>query len=132
MRITLTSIFVDDQDAARAFYTDVLGFQVRHDVPMGADAWLTVVSPDEPDGPELLLEPARHPAVGPFRAALVADGIPAAQFSVHDVHAEHARLSSAGVRFTQPPTEAGPVVVAVFDDGCGNLIQLVAPAPSAD
>ena len=130
MRITLTSIFVDDQDAARTFYTDVLGFTIRHDVALGDHAWLTVVSPQQPDGPELLLEPAEHPAARAFREALVADGIPAAQFTVDDLDAEHARLTAAGVTFVQPPTQMGPVATAVFEDTCGNLIQLVTPAPA--
>lgn len=131
MRINLTSVFVDDQRAALAFYTEVLGFVVRHDVPLGADAWLTVVPPEAPDGPELLLEPAGHPAVAPYRAAMRADGIPLVQFAVDDVRAEHARLTALGVVFTVPPTDAGEVVVAVFDDTCGNLVQLVAPKPAS-
>lgn len=126
MRIRLTSIFVDDQRAALAFYTDVLGFTKRRDIPLGDDSWLTVVSTEDPDGPELLLEPAGHPAVGPYREALVEDGIPLVQFAVDDVHAEHARLTAAGVVFTQPPTDIGPAVIAVLDDTCGNLIQLIA------
>lgn len=121
---------MDDQRAALAFYTDVLGFRKHHDIPLGEDAWLTVVSPESPAGPELLLEPAGHPAVRPFRDALVADGIPAAQLAVDDVEAEHERLTDAGVAFTQPPTDLGPVVSAVFDDTCGNLIQIVAEKPS--
>ncbi|MDH2456604.1 VOC family protein [Corynebacterium bovis] len=128
MKIALTSIYVDDQAKARAFYTDVLGFEVRHDVPLGEDSWLTVVSPDDPDGTELLLEPAGHPAVGPYRSALVADGIPLAQFTVDDVRAEHRRLTGRGVRFTAEPAKAGPVWTAVFDDTVGNLIQIVSPA----
>jgi predicted enzyme related to lactoylglutathione lyase len=125
MRINLTSVFVDDQRAALAFYTDVLGFTKRRDIPLGSDSWLTVVSPDSPDGPELLLEPSSHPAVKPYRDALVEDGIPLAQFAVDDLEAEHARLTGEGVVFTQPPTDIGAAVVAVFDDTCGNLIQLV-------
>ena len=125
MRIRLTSIFVDDRRAALAFYTDVLGFTVRHDIPLGDHSWLTVVSPEDPDGPELLLEPAGHPAVKPYRDALAEDGIPLAQFAVEDVEAEYARLTARGVTFTQPPTDAGPVVVAVLDDTCGNLVQIV-------
>jgi catechol 2,3-dioxygenase-like lactoylglutathione lyase family enzyme len=125
MRINLTSVFVDDQRAALAFYTDVLGFRKHRDIPLGDASWLTVVSPEAPDGPELLLEPAGHPAVKPYRDALVEDGIPLAQFAVDDVEAEHARLSVKGVVFTQPPTDIGTAVVAVFDDTCGNLIQLV-------
>ncbi|WP_353828435.1 VOC family protein [Agromyces sp. SYSU T0242] len=133
MRITLTSVFVDDQAAARRFYTEVLGFTVRHDVPLGEDSWLTVVSPDDPDGTELLLEPAGHPAVGPYRAAMMEQGIPLAQFAVDDAFAEHERLTAAGVVFTQPPTDIGPAVLAVFDDTCGNLIQIMAPkGPPAD
>ncbi|PPS90623.1 VOC family protein [Streptomyces sp. MH60] len=125
MRIHLTSLFVDDQAKALEFYTEVLGFVKKHDVPVGEqDRWLTVVSPDEPGGTELLLEPAGHPAVKPYRDALVEDGIPLAQFAVADVHAEYARMSALGVRFTQEPLEMGPVTTAVFDDTCGNLIQI--------
>ena len=126
MKIALTSLFVDDQRAALAFYTDVLGFTKRHDIPLGDDFWLTVVSPESPDGPELLLEPSGHPAVKPYRDALVEDGIPLAQFAVQDIEAEHARLTSKGVVFTQPPTDIGTAVMAVFDDTCGNLIQIAA------
>jgi predicted enzyme related to lactoylglutathione lyase len=132
MRISLTSVFVDDQRAALAFYTDVLGFTKRRDIPVGSDSWLTVVSPEAPDGPELLLEPSSHPAVKPYRDALVEDGIPLAQFAVDDVHDEHARLTGKGVVFTQPPTDIGSAVVAVFDDTCGNLVQLVAEKPDAN
>lgn len=129
MRIKLTSLFVDDQRAALAFYTDVLGFTKHHDIPLGDDAWLTVVSPESPDGPELLLEPSKHPAVKPYRDALFADGIPLAQFAVDDVEAEHARLTEKGVVFTQVPIDIGTAVIAVFDDTCGNLIQLIAEKP---
>ncbi len=125
MRIALTSLFVDDQRSALAFYTDVLGFAKRHDIPLGDDFWLTVVSPEAPEGPELLLEPSGHPAVKPYRDALVEDGIPLAQFAVEDLSAEYARLTGKGVVFTQPPTDIGAAVVAVFDDTCGNLIQLI-------
>ncbi|MFJ6691824.1 VOC family protein [Streptomyces sp. NPDC091294] len=125
MRIHLTSIFVDDQAKALKFYTEVLGFVKKHDVPVGEqDRWLTVVPSDEPGGTELLLEPAGHPAVKPYRDALVEDGIPLAQFAVDDVHAEYERMSALGVRFTQEPLEMGPVTTAVFDDTCGNLIQI--------
>lgn len=124
MKIALTSIFVDDQQLARAFYTEKLGFRVKHDVPMGDHSWLTVTSPQSPDGPELLLEPASHPAVKPYRDALVADGIALAQFEVENVEAEVERLTHLGVRFTQPPTAVGPVTIAVFDDTCGNLIMI--------
>lgn len=126
MRIHLTSVFVDDQATALAFYTEVLGFTVKTDVPTGEHRWLTVVSPADPDGVELLLEPAAHPAVGPFRDALVADGIPFTQFAVDDVHAEVGRLKGLGVVFTQDAVDLGPVVTAVFDDTCGNLLQIAA------
>ena len=125
MRIHLTSVFVDDQEKALAFYTGVLGFVKKSDIPMGEARWLTVVSPEQPDGPELVLEPDSHPAVGPFKRALVEDGIPWTSFAVADVHAEYERLRSLGVRFTQPPVEMGPVTIAVFDDTCGNLIQIM-------
>ena len=124
MKITLTSIFVDDQQSALAFYTDVLGFKVRHNVPMGEHAWITVVSPSAPDGPELLLEPASHPAVQPYRNALNKDGIPLAQFGVDDVKDEYERLTAQGVTFTQPPTQFEDHLIAVFDDTCGNLIMI--------
>jgi predicted enzyme related to lactoylglutathione lyase len=130
MRIQLTSVYVDDQRAALAFYTDVLGFIKHHDIPIGDASWLTVVAPDAPNGPELLLEPAGHPAVKPYRDALVEDGIPLAQFAVDDVDAEHDRLTKKGVSFTQPPTDIGQAIIAVFDDTCGNLIQLVANKPA--
>ena len=127
LRIHLTSVPVDDQARADAFYTGVLGFQVKHDVPLGEYRWLTVVSPAAPDGPELLLEPAAHPAARQYQQALKQDGIPIAAFQVDDVHEEHRRLVARGVRFTQEPTSTGPVVVAVLDDTCGNLVQLVTP-----
>jgi catechol 2,3-dioxygenase-like lactoylglutathione lyase family enzyme len=125
MRISLTSVFVDDQAKALAFYTDVLGFQKHRDIPLGDDSWLTVVSPAAPERPELLLEPASHPAVKPYRDALISDGIPLAQFAVDDVQSAYERLSAAGVQFTQPPTDLGTATVAVFDDTCGNLIQII-------
>jgi catechol 2,3-dioxygenase-like lactoylglutathione lyase family enzyme len=124
VKIMLTSVMVDDQAKALAFYTDVLGFQVKHDVPLGEHRWLTVVSPEAPDGTELLLEPDEHPAARPFKAALVEDGIPFASFAVDDVAREYERLQGLGVRFTQPPTDMGPVTTAVLDDTCGNLIQI--------
>ncbi|WP_328907535.1 VOC family protein [Streptomyces sp. NBC_00234] len=125
MKIRLTSVFVDDQAQALHFYTEILGFVKKYDVPVGEkDRWLTVVSPDEPGGTELLLEPAGHPVVKPYRDALVKDGIPLAQFAVDDVRAEYERLVGLGVRFTQEPLEMGPVTTAVFDDTCGNLIQI--------
>lgn len=124
MRINLASIFVDDQAKALRFYTDILGFVARSDVPLGEHRWLTVVSSEEPEGTELVLEPDEHPAVRPFKDALLADGIPFTSFAVADVHAEYERLRSLGVRFTQAPTAMGPVTTAVLDDTCGNLIQI--------
>ncbi|NUT28841.1 MAG: VOC family protein [Streptomyces sp.] len=125
MKIHLTSVFVDDQAKALSFYTEVLGFVKKYDVPVGEqDRWLTVVSPEEPGGTELLLEPAGHPAARTYRDALVQDGIPLAQFAVDDVQAEYERLRDLGVRFVQEPLEMGPVTTAVFDDTCGNLIQI--------
>jgi catechol 2,3-dioxygenase-like lactoylglutathione lyase family enzyme len=124
MRINLASVLVDDQDKALRFYTEVLGFKPKADVPVGEHRWITVVSPEDPDGTELLLEPDAHPAAKPFKEALVADGIPFTAFAVDDVRAEFERLRGLGVRFTQEPTEMGPVTTAVFDDTCGNLIQI--------
>jgi len=125
MKIVLTSIFVDDQDKALDFYTNKLGFLKKTEVPLGGNMrWLTVVSPADPDGTELVLEPDSHPAVGPFKKALVKDGIPMNSFAVDDVRAEYERLRAAGVVFTQPPVAMGPVTTAVLDDTCGNLIQI--------
>ncbi|GAA2780158.1 VOC family protein [Mycolicibacterium pallens] len=124
VRINLTSVLVDDQDKALKFYTEVLGFTTKHDIPMGEHRWITVVSPDDPDGTELVLEPDSHPAVRPFKEALASDGIPFTSFAVDDVAAEFARLQALGVRFTQEPVDMGPVTTAVLDDTCGNLIQI--------
>jgi catechol 2,3-dioxygenase-like lactoylglutathione lyase family enzyme len=124
MKIVVTSVFVDDQDKALKFYTGKLGFVKKTEIPVGDARWLTVVSPDDRGGVELLLEPDRHPAVRPFKRALVEDGIPFTSFAVNDVQAECERLRSAGVRFTQPPVAMGPVTTAVLDDTCGNLIQI--------
>ena len=128
MKIVVTSVLVDDQDKALRFYTDVLGFEKKQDVPLGEFRWLTVVSPQDPNGTQLLLEPDAHPAARPFKNALVEDGIPYTSFGVDDVRADFERLSGRGVRFTQPPTEMGPVTTAVFDDTCGNLIQIAQQA----
>jgi catechol 2,3-dioxygenase-like lactoylglutathione lyase family enzyme len=128
MRITIASVLVDDQDKALRFYTEKLGFQKKADVPAGEHRWLTVVSPEQPDGVELLLEPDDHPAARPFKEALVADGIPYTSFGVADTRKEYERLKAAGVRFTQEPAEMGPVVTAVLDDTCGNLIQIASMA----
>jgi catechol 2,3-dioxygenase-like lactoylglutathione lyase family enzyme len=124
VRINLTSVLVDDQEKALRFYTEVLGFAKKTEVPLGEHRWLTVVSPEAPDGVELVLEPDEHPAVKPFKAALVADGIPFTSFAVDDVHAEFDRLKGLGVTFTQEPASMGPVTTAVLDDTCGNLIQI--------
>ncbi len=124
MKIHLTSVMVDDQEKALRFYTDVLGFVKKSDIPMGEARWLTVVSPEDPDGTELVLEPSGHPAAKPFKEALVADGIPFTSFAVDDVKAEYERLRALGVHFTQEPVDMGPVTTAVFDDTCGNLIQI--------
>ena len=125
MRINLASVLVDDQEKALRFYTEVLGFQAKANVPLGEHRWITVVSPEDPDGTELVLEPDEHPAAKPFKKALVADGIPFTSFAVDDVRAEHERLRGLGVRFTQEPADMGPVTTAVLDDTCGNLIQIV-------
>jgi catechol 2,3-dioxygenase-like lactoylglutathione lyase family enzyme len=124
MRIVLTSVYVDDQVKALDFYTGTLGFVKKADIPMGERRWLTVVAPDDPDGTQLVLEPAGHPAVEPFKDALLDDGIPFTSFAVDDVRGEYERLTGLGVRFTQAPVQMGPVTMAVFDDTCGNLIQI--------
>jgi catechol 2,3-dioxygenase-like lactoylglutathione lyase family enzyme len=124
VRINLASVLVDDQDKALRFYTEILGFLKKTDVPVGEARWLTVVSPDAPDGTELLLEPDGHPAAKPFKQALVDDGIPYTSFAVDDVKAEYDRLRARGVRFTQEPLEMQSVTTAVLDDTCGNLIQI--------
>jgi len=124
LRMHVMSVMVDDQRKALAFYTDVLGFQKKMEIPMGEVSWLTVVSPDAPDGMELSLEPDSHPAAKPFKQALVEDGIPFTSFAVDDVQVEYERLRALGVHFTQPPTNLGPVIVATLDDTCGNLLQI--------
>jgi catechol 2,3-dioxygenase-like lactoylglutathione lyase family enzyme len=125
-RINITSVYVDDQDEALRFYTEVLGFVKKTEIPLGDARWLTVVSRQDPEGTELLLEPDGHPAVRPFKQALQQDGIPFTSFAVDDVNAEYERLRALGVRFTQEPLDAGPATTAVLDDTCGNLIQLAA------
>ncbi|MBC7517852.1 MAG: VOC family protein [Microbacteriaceae bacterium] len=125
MRIALTSVFVNDQQAALDFYTEVLGFLPRRNIPLGTDARLTVVSPEWPHGAELLIEPVGHPAVKPYRDALMKDGIALAQFAVDGIAFEHARLTAKGVVFMLAPTDVGAAIVAVFDDTCGNLLQLI-------
>ena len=125
MRIYITNVFVDVQSRALDFYAGKLGFEVKNDIPMGQHRWLTVVSKEKPDGTELLLEPSEHPAVRPYKEALVRDGIPAASFQVDDLDSEYERLKRLGVEFIREPTDAGPVRMALIDDRCGNLVQLV-------
>jgi catechol 2,3-dioxygenase-like lactoylglutathione lyase family enzyme len=128
MRIKLTSIMVDDQDKALRFYTDVLGFKKKNDIPVGEYRWITVTSPEAQDDPELVLEPNANPAARTFQEAMFKQGIPLAAFEVADLATEFSRLSAAGVAFTKPPTPAGPVSLAIFADTCGNLIQLYQPS----
>lgn len=124
MKIRLTSVFVDDQEKALRFYTGTLGFVKKHDIPAGEFKWLTVVSTDGPADVELLLEPNAHPAAKTYQKAIFDDGIPSATFAVEDIHKEYERLQQAGVQFRMKPTPMGPVTIAVFDDTCGNLIQI--------
>ena len=124
MRIELTSLLVDDQEKALRFYTEVLGFVKKHDVPMGEFRWLTVTSPEGAEGVEVVLEPNQHPAAKEFQSRMFADGIPLTSFGSSDIHAECDRLKSRGVVFRSGPAQAGPVWVALFEDTCGNLIQL--------
>jgi catechol 2,3-dioxygenase-like lactoylglutathione lyase family enzyme len=128
MRINLASVLVDDQEKALRFYTEVLGFKEKTNISMGEHRWITVVSPEDPDGVELVLEPDEHPAAKAFKEALVADGIPFTSFAVGDVRVEYERLRGLGVYFTQEPTDMGPVTTAVLDDTCGNLIQIAQQA----
>jgi catechol 2,3-dioxygenase-like lactoylglutathione lyase family enzyme len=127
MRIKLTSIMVDDQDKGLRFYTEVLGFTKKHDIPVGEYRWITVTSPEGPDDLELALEPNANPAGKAFQEAMFSQGIPIAAFEVADIAGEFARLTAKGVAFTRPPMQAGPVTLAVFADTCGNLIQLYQP-----
>lgn len=124
MRINIASVCVDDQEKGLRFYTEVLGFEKKQDIPMGKHRWITLVAPDQPDGVELCLEPDEHPAAKVFKSAMFKDGIPFTSFAVDDIEAEHKRLESLGVRFTQAPTDYGTVLAAVLDDTCGNLIQI--------
>ena len=124
MKIKLSSVFVDDQDKALKFYTEVLGFVKKLDIPMGPARWLTVVSPEEPDGTELVLEPSDNPAAKTFKKAIFEQGIPLTAFQVDDIQKEYKRMKNLGVVFTQEPTKMGPVTQAIFDDTCGNLIQI--------
>ncbi len=125
MRISHTSVFVSDQDKALRFYTETLGFVKKHDVPVGEFKWLTVVSPEDPEGTELLLEPNDNPVAQEYQKGIFDQGIPATAFSVTDIRAEYEKLKSLGVAFTMGPTELPNVTIAVFDDTCGNLIQMM-------
>lgn len=125
MKIYVTSVFVEDQAKAHDFYTRVLGFEVKHDIPLGSHRWLTVVEKGNPEGTQLLLEPGEHPAVKPYKDALMRDGIPVTSFKVDDLNAEFDRLRDLGVEFTLAPMDAGTVRMAVLNDTCGNLIQLI-------
>ena len=125
MKITLTSVLVKDQSKALKFYTEVLGFVKQTDIPLGEASWLTVVSPEGHDDVELLLEPMGFPPARVYQSALYEAGIPAMTFAVDDINNEHARLEGLGVQFRSKPTEAGPAIIATFDDTCGNLIQIV-------
>ncbi|MEH6948185.1 VOC family protein [Bacillus sp. JJ634] len=125
MRIVVTSIFVQDQEKALEFYSEKLGFVKKEDVPAGEFRWITLVSPDDQDGTELLLEPNVHPAAKEYQKKIFAEGIPATMFGVADIRKEYERLMEKGVKFTMEPTRMGEVTIAVFDDTCGNLIQIV-------
>jgi len=127
MRIKLTSVMVDDQEKALRFYTDVLGFRKKHDIPVGEYRWITVTSPEGGDEVELALEPNANPAGKTFQEAMFAQGIPLAAFEVSDIATEFDRLRAKGVAFVRQPGQAGPVMIAVFADTCGNLIQLYQP-----
>lgn len=125
MKIIVRSLFVEDQDKALAFYSEKLGFVKKEDVPVGEYRWITLVSPDDQDGTELLLEPNAHPAAKEYQQKISAEGIPATMFGVPDIHKEYRRLLDEGVKFTMEPTKMGDITIAVFDDTCGNLIQIV-------
>lgn len=124
MKIIVTSLFVDDQDKALEFYSKTLGFVKKHDVPAGEFRWITLVSPNDPDGTELLLEPNQHPAAKEYQQKIFSEGIPATMFGVADIQEEYKRLRELGVKFTMEPTTMGEMTLAVFDDTCGNLIQI--------
>jgi catechol 2,3-dioxygenase-like lactoylglutathione lyase family enzyme len=124
MKIKLTSVLVNDQEKALQFYTGILGFLKKQDIPMGEFKWLTVISPEGPEDLELLLEPIGNPAASIYQQALLEQGIPATAFQIDDIETEYERMTQLGVAFTVPPTKAGPATIAVFNDTCGNLIQI--------
>ncbi|MGO4546731.1 VOC family protein [Paenibacillus sp. 2TAB23] len=125
MKIIVASLFVQDQDKALKFYTETLGFEIKHDVPMGKYRWIALVSPDQQDGTELILEPNEHPAAKEYQKKIFAEGIPATMFGVADIYKEYNRLLGHGVKFTMEPTKMGEFTIAVFDDTCGNLLQII-------
>ncbi|WP_078394508.1 VOC family protein [Shouchella patagoniensis] len=125
MKIIVTSIFVEDQEKALAFYTETLGFIKKHDVPTGEFRWIALVSPEDQKGTELLLEPNNHPAAKEYQQKLFAEGVPVTMFGIADIHAEYKRLMERGVTFTMEPTKMGDQTIAVFDDTCGNFIQMI-------
>lgn len=124
MKIIVTSIFVEDQDKALAFYSEILGFVKKHDVPTGEYRWITLVSPEQQEGTELLLEPNQHPAAKAYQKQLFEEGVPVTMFGVEDIHKEYERLLELDVKFFMEPTEVGDITIALFDDTCGNLIQI--------
>ncbi len=125
MKMKVMNVYVDDQEKPLRFYTEVLGFRKKHDIPVGEYRWITVVSPDEPNGTELLLEPnAEYPAMKALKESLVKDGIPFTAFEVSDIQKEYERMKKLGVEFTMEPTDMGTTIVAVLNDTCGNLIQI--------
>ncbi|MBR3121634.1 MAG: VOC family protein [Oceanobacillus sp.] len=125
MKIIVTSIFVEDQDKALQFYSETLGFVKKHDVPAGEFRWITLVSPDDQDGTEIVLEPNNNPIAKDYQNRLFEEGIPVTMFGVEDIHKEYERLLQLGVKFTMKPTKMGDITIAVFDDTCGNLIQIM-------
>lgn len=125
MKIVVTSLFVDNQDKALEFYSEKLGFVKKHDVPAGEFRWITLVSPEDEGGTELLLEPNNHPAAKEYQQKIYADGIPATMFGVDDIQKEYERLVELGVKFSMEPKYMGEITIAVFDDTCGNLIQII-------
>ena len=125
MKIIVTSLFVDDQEKALKFYTETLGFVKKHDVPSGKYRWIALVSPDNQGGTELVLEPNENPTAKNYQTSLMAQGIPATMFGVEDIHNEYKRLCECGVKFTMEPTKMGDFTIAVLDDTCGNLIQII-------
>lgn len=125
MKIIVTSIFVNDQEKALKFYTETLGFAIKHDVPVGEFRWIALVSPVDPNGTELILEPNNHPAAKEYQKRLFEEGVPVTMFGVEDVNKEYERLQKLGVKFAMEPKEAGGVTLAIFDDTCGNYLQII-------